>query len=91
MAKVPYRLYLTEEQMPGQWYNLRADMKEPTPPHLNPGTMQPITAPDLYPVLCEELAKQETDSESERKVVFQLQFRGLIERIRTALSEGTGQ
>lgn len=62
MAKVPYRLYLTEEQMPGQWYNLRADMKEPTPPHLNPGTMQPITAPDLYPVLCEELAKQETDS-----------------------------
>lgn len=30
--KVPHRLYLTEDQMPTQWYNLRADMKEqPTP------------------------------------------------------------
>ena len=28
MKKVPHRLYLTEDQMPKQWYNLRADMKE---------------------------------------------------------------
>ena len=28
MKKIPYRTYLTEEQMPKQWYNLRADMKE---------------------------------------------------------------
>lgn len=28
MAKIPHRLYLTEDQMPKQWYNLRADMKE---------------------------------------------------------------
>ena len=27
MAKIPHRLYLTEDQMPKQWYNLRADMK----------------------------------------------------------------
>ncbi len=37
MAKIPYRFYLTEEQMPKQWYNLRADMKELPDPMINPG------------------------------------------------------
>ena len=36
MKKIPYRTYLTEEQMPKQWYNLRADMKELPEPMLNP-------------------------------------------------------
>ena len=27
MKKIPHRVYLTEDQMPKQWYNLRADMK----------------------------------------------------------------
>jgi len=48
--------------MPKQWYNLRADMKEQPDPMLNPGTMQPATVEDLYPVFCEKLAKQEMDS-----------------------------
>src|SRR5690554_335406 len=60
--KVPYRVYLSEEQMPKQWYNIRADMKEQPDPMLNPATMQPVKAEDLYPVFCEELAKQELDS-----------------------------
>ncbi|HWQ76346.1 MAG TPA: TrpB-like pyridoxal phosphate-dependent enzyme [Syntrophomonas sp.] len=65
MAKVPYRTYLTEEEMPKQWYNLRADMKEQHDPFLNPGTLQPLTAPeDLYPIFCEELCKQEMDSKT---------------------------
>lgn len=59
--KVPHRVYLTEEQMPKKWYNIRSDMKEQPAPMLNPGTMQPMTAEDLYPVFCEELAKQEMD------------------------------
>lgn len=59
--KIPHRLYLTEEQMPKQWYNLRADMKEQPSPMLNPATLQPVNAKDLYPVFCEELAKQEMD------------------------------
>ncbi|MCB6366078.1 TrpB-like pyridoxal phosphate-dependent enzyme [Intestinibacillus massiliensis] len=62
MAKIPHRLYLTEEQMPKQWYNLRADMKEQPDPLLNPGTLQPITEPELYPIFCEALAHQELDS-----------------------------
>lgn len=60
--KVPHRVYLTEEQMPKQWYNIRSDMKEQPDPMLNPATMQPVTAADLYPVFCEDLAKQEMDS-----------------------------
>ncbi|MBP1761394.1 MAG: TrpB-like pyridoxal phosphate-dependent enzyme [Firmicutes bacterium] len=65
MAKVPYRTYLTEEEMPKQWYNIRADMKELPDPLLNPGTLQPLTAPeDLYPVFCEELCKQEMDTKT---------------------------
>ena len=59
--KIPHRLYLTEEQMPKQWYNIRSDMKEQPDPMLNPGTMQPATAEELYPVFCKELARQEMD------------------------------
>lgn len=61
MKKNPYRLYLTEEQLPTQYYNIRADMKELPDPYINPKTMKPITVEDLYPVFCTELAKQEMD------------------------------
>ncbi|MDD6489578.1 MAG: TrpB-like pyridoxal phosphate-dependent enzyme [Clostridia bacterium] len=62
MSKIPYRFYLTEEQMPKQWYNLRADMKEQPDPMLNPATFKPITEEELYPIFCKELAHQEMDS-----------------------------
>ena len=62
MAKIPHRLYLTEEQIPSQWYNLRADMKELPDPLINPATGKPAVAEDLYPVFCEELARQELDN-----------------------------
>lgn len=61
MVKVPHRLYLSEDEMPKQWYNLRADMKELPDPMINPGTMKPAAVEDLYP-FCEELAKQEMDN-----------------------------
>ena len=60
----PYRLYLTEEQMPKQYYNLRADMKELPEPMLNPITKKKATLEDLLPVFCKELAKQELDDET---------------------------
>lgn len=62
--KIPHRLYLTEEQMPKAWYNLRADMKEQPDPMLNPATGKPATEEDLYPVFCKALAHQEMDSET---------------------------
>lgn len=62
MEKIPHRIYLTEEQMPKQWYNLRADMKELPEPMINPGTMQPAAEAELYPIFCKELAHQEMDN-----------------------------
>src|SRR5574344_1482352 len=60
--KIPHRIYLTEDQIPTQWYNLRADMKEKPDPMLNPATGKPVKEEDLYPVFCKELAKQELDN-----------------------------
>lgn len=62
MAKIPHRLYLTEEQMPKQWYNLRADMKEQPDPLIHPGTHEPLPEQALYPIFCDKLAHQEMDS-----------------------------
>ena len=59
MSKIPHRLYLTEDQMPRQWYNLRADMPEQPDPLLNPGTLRPLAVEELYPIFCEALARQE--------------------------------
>lgn len=64
MAKIPYRTYLSEDEIPRQWYNLRADMKEQHDPYINPATMKEAKLEDLFPVFCEELAKQEMDRES---------------------------
>ena len=64
MAKIPYRFYLSEDQIPKQWYNLRADMKEQPDPMINPATMQPATEEDLYPVFCKKLAHQEMDAQT---------------------------
>ena len=59
--KIPYKIYLTEEEMPKQWYNVRADMKNKPAPLLNPATKQPMTLEELSGVFCTELAKQELD------------------------------
>lgn len=63
--KIPHRLYLTEEQMPKQWFNLRSAMPSQPDPMLNPGTLQPLAEEDLYPIFCQELAHQEMDGETE--------------------------
>jgi len=59
--EIPYKIYLDENEMPKQWYNLRADMKNKPAPLLNPATLQPITLEELSEVFCEELARQELD------------------------------
>lgn len=58
---IPYKIYLTEDEMPKFWYNLRADMKNKPAPLLDPKTRRPMTAQDLSGVFCEELARQEVD------------------------------
>ncbi|MDR0463480.1 MAG: TrpB-like pyridoxal phosphate-dependent enzyme [Treponema sp.] len=59
--KIPTRIYLTEDEMPKNWYNLRAIMKEKPDPILHPGTLKPVTADDLGPVFCKGVIEQELD------------------------------
>ena len=59
--KIPYKIYLNEDEMPKQWYNVRADMKNKPAPLWNPATGKPVTLEELSHVFCTELAKQELD------------------------------
>ena len=61
---VPYKTYLTENEVPTAWYNVRADMKKKPAPLLNPGTGEPVTAAELGHVFCDELVKQELDNDN---------------------------
>ena len=58
---IPYKIYLSEDELPKAWYNVRADMKNKPAPLLNPGTGQPMGFEDLRPVFCDELIRQELD------------------------------
>ena len=62
--KIPYKIYLDENEMPKQWYNVRADMKNKPAPLLNPATLQPMGYEDLRPVFCDELIRQELDNDT---------------------------
>ncbi|MGN1443129.1 MAG: TrpB-like pyridoxal phosphate-dependent enzyme [Acutalibacteraceae bacterium] len=61
--KIPYKIYLSEEEMPTAWYNVRADMKNKPAPLLNPGTLEPMKAEELEGVFCSELVKQELNND----------------------------
>ncbi len=58
---IPYKIYLTEDELPQAWYNLRADMPNKPAPLLNAATKQPMTAEELSQVFCDELVSQELD------------------------------
>lgn len=62
--EIPYKIYLSENEMPKQWYNVRADMKTKPAPLLDPSTGKPLTVKDLSGIFCEELAKQELDNDT---------------------------
>ena len=62
MSDIPYKIYLSENEIPSAWYNVRADMKNKPAPLLNPGTGEPLKAEDLYPIFCEELSNQEMNN-----------------------------
>ena len=63
-TKIPYKIYLSEDEMPRDWYNVRADMTKKPAPLLNPGTGQPMTAEELGAVFCKELVEQELDNDT---------------------------
>ncbi len=57
------RVVLSESELPSKWYNLQADLPEPLPPVLHPGTKQPIGPADLAPLFATELLRQEMSQE----------------------------
>ncbi len=61
---IPYKIYLTENELPTAWYNVRADMKTKPAPLLNPATGRPMTFEELQPVFCDELIRQELDNDT---------------------------
>ena len=62
--KIPYKIYIEEHEMPKEWYNVRADMKNKPAPLLNPATHKPMTTEELGEVFCDELVKQEMDNDN---------------------------
>jgi tryptophan synthase beta chain len=59
----PTKILLDESEQPTQWYNLLADLPEPPPPVLHPGTLQPVGPDDLAPLFPMDLIMQEVTTE----------------------------
>ncbi len=57
------KIFLNEDDIPKQWYNVAADMPTPMQPPLNPGTGQPLGPEDLAPVFPMNLIEQEVSTE----------------------------
>ena len=62
--EIPYKIYLSEDEIPKQWYNVRADMKVKPAPLLNPANGQPLKPEELEPIFCKELIRQEFDNDT---------------------------
>src|ERR687894_2907552 len=57
------RYLLPEDAIPTSWYNLAADLPNPPPPVLHPGTHQPIGPEDLAPLFPMAVIGQEVSTE----------------------------
>ena len=55
------KFILPESEIPRQWYNVAAEMKNKPQPYINPGTKEPLKAEDFYGLFAEELSKQEVN------------------------------
>ncbi|MBW2065944.1 MAG: TrpB-like pyridoxal phosphate-dependent enzyme [Deltaproteobacteria bacterium] len=55
--------FLDQKDLPTHWYNIQADLPEPLPPVLHPGTGKPIGPDDLAPLFPMELIRQEVSTE----------------------------
>ncbi len=63
MKTIPNRVYLSEDELPKQYYNIAADMPNRPMPYLNPMTMQPVQPSDLEPLFAKALIEQEVSAE----------------------------
>jgi tryptophan synthase beta chain len=66
MSTVKY--LLPEDRIPKTWYNVTADLPEPPPPVLHPGTGQPVGPDDLAPLFPMSLIMQEVSADREIEI-----------------------
>ena len=59
----PLRYMLNDDEVPTTWYNLIADLPEPPPPALHPGTHQPAGPDDFAPLFPMDLIMQEVTTD----------------------------
>ena len=64
-TNIPYKIYLSEDEMPRTWYNVKAHMNGGHEPFMNPATGKPCTKEDLSGVFCEECVDQELNDKDE--------------------------
>jgi tryptophan synthase beta chain len=62
-AAPEHKIHLTESEMPTTWYNVIADLPEPPPPPLHPGTHEPVGPDDLAPLFPMALIEQEVTTD----------------------------
>jgi len=63
MVQTNKKIFLSEQDMPKEWYNIQADLPNPLPPPLNPATGEPITPDMLSPIFPMNLIEQEVSTE----------------------------
>ena len=81
--EIPYKIYLSEDEVPAAWYNVRADMKKKPAPLLNPGTHEVLKFEDLRPIFCDELIKQELN-DTDRLIPIPEEIRNFYKMYRPA-------
>jgi tryptophan synthase beta chain len=65
LEKVPYKIYLNEDEMPKEWHNVRAAMKDKPEGFINPANGEPLPGEALAPLFCQELIDQEMNNTDE--------------------------
>jgi tryptophan synthase beta chain len=58
-----FKVFLKEEEIPRQWYNIQADLPTPLQPPLHPKRLQPIGPQDLAPIFPMPLIEQEVSQQ----------------------------
>lgn len=61
--QIPYKIMLSEKDIPKRWYNIMADMKRLPPPPLSAATKKPVTQSELEAIFPSEVIKQEMSTE----------------------------
>jgi tryptophan synthase beta chain len=61
--EIPYQMILPQSEIPTQWYNITADMKQLPPPYISPATKKPVTPDELGAIFPKGIIEQEMTRE----------------------------